>query len=93
VVSDRFPLSLALRARLTMREIAPHGVLEGAVMAAYFETLEQAEKYIHQKNRERSTIDWSIVDCQIGFLVVSAAQAHQCFPELFQGSKAQEHDL
>ena len=63
-------------------------------MAAYFETLEQAEKYIHQKKHmARSQIDWRIVDCQIGFLIVSEAQAHHCFPDLFQDSKDHAHDL
>jgi len=75
-----------------MREIDPHGVLEGAVMAAYFETLEQAEHYIHQKKREHRKIEWCIVDCQIGFLVVSAAQAHQRFPALFQAATDQAHE-
>ena len=62
-------------------------------MAAYFETLEQAEKYIHQKNRERSQIHWCIVDCQIGFLAISAAQAYQCFPDLFHDSTDQANEL
>jgi hypothetical protein len=59
---------------------------ERVVMAIYFKTLEQAEKHIHEKKHlQRSTIEWCIVDCNMGFLVLSAAQAHQCFPDLLQG--------
>jgi hypothetical protein len=54
-------------------------------MGAYFETLEQAEKHVQdKKNLWRSKIEWCIVDCTIGFLVISEAQAKQCFPHLFK---------
>jgi hypothetical protein len=57
-------------------------------MSMYFETLEQAEQHIqHKKQREHSKIEWCIVDCTIGFLVISEAQAYYHFPELFQDSK------
>jgi len=58
-------------------------------MGAYFQTLAQAEAHIHYKqNGGRSTIEWYIVDCHIGFLVVSKAQARQCFPGLFDDCQA-----
>jgi hypothetical protein len=28
-------------------------------------------------------VQWCIIDCKIGYLVLSAAQAHQCFPAVF----------
>jgi hypothetical protein len=60
---------------------------KGVVMATYFETLEQAEKHIQgKKNMESSKIAWCILECHIGFLVLSEAQAHQCFPDLIQGN-------
>jgi hypothetical protein len=62
---------------------------ERGVMGAYFQTLAQAEDYIHAKqNGGRSTIEWYIVDCHIGFLVVSKAQARHCFPGLFDDGQA-----
>jgi hypothetical protein len=46
--------------------------------------LEQAEKYVQVKNTLwDGKIGWHIVDCNIGFLVISEAQAKQCFPHLF----------
>ena len=58
-------------------------------MAMYFKTLEQAEQHIHDKKSiEHSKIDWCIVDCHIGFLVLSEAQAHRCFPGLPEGDHA-----
>jgi hypothetical protein len=63
--------------------------MEGMMMAMYFKTLEQAEQHIHHKKSiEQSKIDWCIVDCTIGFLVLSEAQAQYCFPDLFQGYHA-----
>jgi len=63
--------------------------MKRVVMATYFETLEQAEKHTqHKKNMGRSKIDWCIIDCHIGFLVISEAQARQCFPDLFYGPQA-----
>jgi hypothetical protein len=60
--------------------------MEGVMMAMYFRTLEQAEQHIHDKKSiEHSKIDWCIVDCRIGFLVLSKAQAHHCFPDFLQG--------
>ena len=56
-------------------------------MAAYFETLEQAEQHIQQKQREQSKIGWCIIDCSMGFLVVSEAQAYYSFPDSLQDSK------
>jgi hypothetical protein len=62
---------------------------ERVVMATYFKTLEQAEKHIqHTKTMGRSEIDWCIVDCNIGFLVLSEAQARRCFPDISHGSQA-----
>ena len=44
-------------------------------MGACFATLEQAEKHVHEKNTMWSgKIGWYIVDCNIGFLVISEAQ-------------------
>ncbi len=58
-------------------------------MATYVETLEQAEQHIQRKKyREHSKIEWVIIDCTIGFLVLSKAQAHRCFPDLCQGDHA-----
>jgi hypothetical protein len=55
-------------------------------MPTYFQTLEQAEKHIQEKKSiGHSRINWCIVDCTIGFLVISEAQAAQCFPGLMQG--------
>jgi hypothetical protein len=60
--------------------------MEGVMMAMYFKTLEQAEQHIDdKKSRGHSKIDWCIVDGGIGFLVLSKAQAHHCFPDLLQG--------
>jgi hypothetical protein len=54
------------------------------VMGAYFATLEQAEKHVHEKNTLwRGKIEWYIIDCAIGFLVISEAQTKKCFPYLF----------
>jgi hypothetical protein len=61
--------------------------MEGVMMAMYFQTLEQAKQHIQQKQREQSKISWCIVDCTIGFLVVSEAQAYYSFPELLQDSQ------
>jgi hypothetical protein len=58
--------------------------MKRVVMGAYFATLEQAEKHVHEKNTMWSSkIGWYIVDCTIGFLVISEAQAKKCFPHLF----------
>jgi hypothetical protein len=63
--------------------------MEGVIMAMYFKTLERAEQHIHyKKSIEHSKIDWCIVDCRIGFLVISEAQAHYSFPDLLQGDHA-----
>ena len=54
-------------------------------MGAYFDTLDQAEKHIDDKNTlGRGKIEWQIIDCTIGFLVVSVAEAKRCFPHLFK---------
>ena len=53
-------------------------------MSTYFTTLEQANKYITQKHRASSRITWYIVDCHIGFLVLSEARAHRYFPDLLK---------
>jgi hypothetical protein len=59
--------------------------MKRVAMGAYFETLEQAEKHVqHKKDLWYSKIEWYIVDCHIGFLVISEAQARQCFPNLFK---------
>jgi len=58
--------------------------MKRGVMGAYFMTLEQAEKHVQEKNTLwRGKIGWYIVDCTIGFLVISEAQANKCFPHLF----------
>jgi hypothetical protein len=58
-------------------------------MGAYFQTLAQAESHVQdKKNVGRSKIEWCIVDCHIGFLVVSEAQARHCFPDLFYDAQA-----
>ena len=58
--------------------------MKRVVMGAYFATLEQAEKNVHEKNTMwRGKIGWYIIDCTIGFLVISEAQANKCFPHLF----------
>ena len=62
-------------------------------MSTYFTTLEQAKKYITQKHRGPSRITWHIVDCNIGFLVLSEAHAQRYFPDLFKtpiGNKYEE---
>jgi hypothetical protein len=62
--------------------------MERAIMAAYFKTLAQAEKHVHEKKHTRSgKLQWRIVDCTIGYLVLSEAHAKQCFPALFYGSQ------
>ena len=53
-------------------------------MSTYFATLEQAKKHITKKNRRPSKITWRIVDCKIGFLVLSEVHAQRYFPDLFQ---------
>jgi hypothetical protein len=63
--------------------------MKRVVMATYFKTLKQAEKHIHnKKNIEGSKIEWCIVGGNIGFLVLSEAQARQCFPDIFSGSQS-----
>ena len=58
------------------------------MMGRYYKTLEQAEKHVHDKKHTRySKMPWCIVDCTIGFLVISEAQAHKCFPALFHSSQ------
>ena len=58
--------------------------MKRVVIGAYFDTLEQAEKHVHEKNTMwRGKIGWYIVDCHRGFLVISEAQANKCFPHLF----------
>jgi hypothetical protein len=62
---------------------------ERGVMGADFQTLAQAEDYIHAKqNGGRSTIAWYIVDWHRGFLVVRKAQARHCFPGVFDDGQA-----
>ena len=57
-------------------------------MAMYFQTLEQAEQHVHQQKQiEHSKVNWCIIDCPIGFLVVSEAQAYYSFPDSLQDSK------
>jgi hypothetical protein len=56
-------------------------------MSEYFQTLAQAEQHIQKKKREQSKIGLCIINCTIGFLVVSEAQAYYSFPELFQDSQ------
>jgi hypothetical protein len=58
--------------------------MEGAMMARYFQSLAQAEKHVYkQKFHPRcGNMQWCIIDCTIGYLVVSVAQATHCFPAL-----------
>lgn len=58
-------------------------------MARYFQSLAQAEKHIGEQKSHPvySKLQWCIIDCRIGYLVLSAAQAHQCFPALFHRSQ------
>ena len=57
-------------------------------MARYFQSLAQAEKHVYtQKSHPRcGNMQWCIIDCTIGYLVISAAQAKHCFPALFHGA-------
>jgi hypothetical protein len=62
--------------------------MERAMMGRYFKALEQAEKHVREKKHTRyGKMQWCIVDCTIGFLVISEAQAKKCFPALFHGSQ------
>jgi hypothetical protein len=62
--------------------------MERAIMGRYFKTLEQAEKHVREKKHGRyGKMPWCIVDCTIGFLVISEAQAQKCFPALCHGSQ------
>ena len=57
-------------------------------MERYFQRLAQAEKHVHGKQHTRyGKIQWCIVDCTMGYLVLSEAQAKKCFPALFHGSQ------
>jgi hypothetical protein len=51
-------------------------------MSDYFQTLEQAEQHIHRKKSiEPSKVKWCIIQCTMGFMVVSEAQAYYSFPD------------
>jgi hypothetical protein len=42
--------------------------MKRVVMGAYFTTMEQAEKHVHEKNTLWcGKIGWYMVDCRIGF--------------------------
>jgi len=64
-------------------------MMEGAMMGRYFQSLEQAEKHVCEKKHHTGygKIQWCIIDCTIGYLVISEAQAKHCFPVLFHGSQ------
>ena len=53
-------------------------------MARYFQSLAQAEKHVDEKKSHPGygKMQWCIIDCTIGYLVISEAQAKQCFPVL-----------
>jgi hypothetical protein len=59
--------------------------MEGVMMARYFQSLAQAEKHVREQKSHPvyGKVQWCIIDCRIGYLVLSAAQAHQCFPAVF----------
>ena len=70
-----------------MPTLSPH-IMERAMMGRYFKHLEQAEKHVHEKKHTRyGKMQWCIVDCTVGFLVISEAQAKKCFPALFHSSQ------
>jgi len=57
-------------------------------MSDYFQTLEQAEQHIHRKKSiEHSRVNWCIIHCTMGFMVVSEAQAYYSFPDSLHDSK------
>jgi hypothetical protein len=62
---------------------------EGAMMGRYFQSLEQAEKHVDKQKHHTyyGKLQWCIIDCTIGYLVISEAQAKHCFPALFHGSQ------
>jgi len=63
-------------------------MMERALMGRYFQNLAQAEQHVHEQKHTRSgKIPWCIVDCTIGYLVLSEAQAKKCFPALFYNSQ------
>jgi hypothetical protein len=64
-------------------------MMEGAMMARYFQSLAQAEKHVYEQKHHPGygKLQWCIIDCTIGYLVVSAAQAKHCFPALFHGTQ------
>ena len=51
-------------------------------MARYFQSLAQAEKHVYEKQSHPGygKLQWCIIDCTTGYLVLSAAQAKHCFP-------------
>ena len=57
-------------------------------MARYFQSLAQAEKHVYEQKHHPGygKLQWCIIDCTIGYLVVSAAQAKHCFPA-FHGAQ------
>ena len=71
-----------------MAHLSPH-LMEGAMMARYFQSLAQAEKHVYEKKSHPGygKMQWCIIDYTIGYLVVSEAQAQQCFPALFHGAQ------
>ena len=58
-------------------------------MGRYFQSLEQAEKHVYERmhHTDYGKLQWCIIDCTIGYLVISAAQAQHCFPALFHGAQ------
>ena len=51
-------------------------------MSDYFQTLEQAEQHIYRKKSiEHNKVKWCIIQCTMGFMVVSEAQAYYSFPD------------
>ena len=58
-------------------------------MGRDFQSLAQAEKHVHEQKHHPGSgkMPWWIIDCTIGYLVISAAQAQHCFPALFQGAQ------
>jgi hypothetical protein len=64
-------------------------MMEGAMMARYFQSLAQAEKHVYEQKHHPGygKLQWCIIDCTIGYLVISAAQAKNCFPALFNGDE------
>jgi hypothetical protein len=44
-------------------------MMEGAMMARYFQSLEQAEKHVYEKKSHPGygKMQWCIIDCTIGY--------------------------